>query len=152
MSLILDAVKWDHRYLMLAREIALWSKDPSTQCGAVIVRPDKTIASLGYNGFPRGIADSSKRLEDREMKYALTIHAEVNALLNAHGPVSGYTLYVWPFQPCDRCAVQLIQAGITRVVSILPSDDHRRRWGDAFARAAALLDEAGVMLDIIAIN
>jgi deoxycytidylate deaminase len=34
-----------------------WSKDPSTKVGAVIVRPDLTVASIGYNGFPRGMSD-----------------------------------------------------------------------------------------------
>jgi hypothetical protein len=32
-------IKWDKRFLLLARHVAGWSKDPSTQCGAVIVQP-----------------------------------------------------------------------------------------------------------------
>jgi deoxycytidylate deaminase len=31
--------KWDIRYLELAKHGSSWSKDPSTQTGAVIVRP-----------------------------------------------------------------------------------------------------------------
>lgn len=46
--------KWDARFLDLAVFIGDWSKDPSTKVGAVLVRPDRTIAGLGFNGFPRG--------------------------------------------------------------------------------------------------
>ena len=53
------------RYLALAHHIAAWSRDPSTKVGAVLVRPDHTIASIGYNGFPRGVNDDPARLADR---------------------------------------------------------------------------------------
>ena len=53
---ILD--KWDERYLALAAEIATWSKDPSTQVGAVTVGSKKEVLSQGFNGFPRGINDT----------------------------------------------------------------------------------------------
>jgi dCMP deaminase len=45
------------RFLQLAEFIAGWSRDSSTHCGAVIVRPNRTIASVRYNGFPRGCDD-----------------------------------------------------------------------------------------------
>jgi len=48
---------WDGRYISLAKEISSWSKDPSTQCGAVIVGDSGQVLSQGYNGFPRGISD-----------------------------------------------------------------------------------------------
>ena len=41
--------KWNVRFLDLARFIAAWSKDPSTKVGAVLVRPDRTIAAVGFN-------------------------------------------------------------------------------------------------------
>jgi len=47
---ILD--KWDERYLALAAEVATWSKDPSTQVGAVTVGSKKEVLSQGFNGFP----------------------------------------------------------------------------------------------------
>ena len=50
--------KWQERYLDLAEEISKWSKDPSTQCGAVAVGDKGQILSQGYNGFPRGINDN----------------------------------------------------------------------------------------------
>ncbi|GHU49660.1 hypothetical protein FACS189459_1810 [Bacilli bacterium] len=38
----------------IALLVAQKSEDPSTIVGAVIVRPDNTIASTGYNGVMRG--------------------------------------------------------------------------------------------------
>ena len=108
---------WDARFIALAKVVASWSKDPRTQVGCVIVRPDKTVASLGFNGLPRRIVDSPHLLEDRAMKHRLVIHAEENALLHAREPVAGYTIYTWPVPPCSRCASKLIQVGIARVVA-----------------------------------
>lgn len=135
--------KWDYRFLRLAKEIASWSKDPSTQCGAVVVRPDKTIASLGYNGFPKGMPDRPEDYADREVKYSRVIHAEMNALLNAKEQLLGYTLYVWPFFPCDRCAVHIIQSGIKRVVCppLPPGKEH---WGESFKKSVIYFREAEV--------
>lgn len=47
------------------------------------------------------------------------VHAEANALLacgRAHNSAVGGTLYIWPVGPCGRCAAQIIQAGISRLV------------------------------------
>ena len=48
--------KWDTRFLKLAKEIATWSKVPSTQVGAIGVK-DRRILATGYNGFPKGIEE-----------------------------------------------------------------------------------------------
>ena len=44
---------WDIRFLKMAEMVSLWSKDTSTKTGAVIVRPDHSVASLVFNGFRR---------------------------------------------------------------------------------------------------
>lgn len=137
---------WDEFYLSMARLVASRSRDPSTKVGAVIVRPDKTIASLGYNGLPRGIADDD-RLDNRDWKLAATVHAEINALLNAREPVRGYTLYVAPLHPCSNCAAQIIQSGIRHVVAEMPVEAPDR-WRDNFRIARGLLVEAGVSTDV----
>jgi len=136
--------KWDERFLLLAEHIKKWSKDPSTQTGAVIVRPDKTIASLGYNGFPRGMSDHPLLYEHRETKYSRVVHCEMNALLSATEPVRGYTLYTTGMC-CDRCAVHLIQAGIARFVWRADTEDMKSRWGEAFERVLGFYDEVGVL-------
>ncbi|ARK07488.1 tRNA-specific adenosine deaminase [Sphingobium phage Lacusarx] len=133
----------DTFWLEMAQNYAKGSKDPSTKVGCVIVRPDRTPCSWGTNGFPQGIADTPNRLNDRQTKYDLTIHAELNALLFAPERVVGYTLYS-TFAPCIRCAVNIIQAKISRVVFTASANP---RWQDEQARSVLLMVEAG--LDVL---
>lgn len=128
----------------MAALVSTWSKDPSTQVGAVIVSPSNHVVSVGFNGFPRGISDD-KRLNDRESKYMNVIHAEMNALMFANQSVEGCTLYVHPFQPCSRCAVCLIQSGIKKIVTEVLSKTCER-WYNDFKNARTLFNEAGVEL------
>jgi dCMP deaminase len=139
--------KWDLRFLALARHIAQWSKDPSTKTGAVLVRQDKTIAALGYNGFPRNIADKTELLDNRAEKYKRVVHCEMNAILSLREPATGMTLYTWPFMSCERCAVHVLQAGITRVVFPSATQDAKTRWADSFAVSLSLFQEAGVEIE-----
>jgi len=141
--------KWDIRFLDLAKHVAQWSKDPSTQTGAVIVRLDRTIASVGFNGFPRGCSDAEELYADRNMKYIRTVHCEMNAALAAREPLHGFTLYTWPFMSCDRCAAHMIQAGIKRCVAPACPPHLQERWKDSLASASAILAEAGVELELI---
>jgi len=125
-------------------EVTSWSKDPSTKCGAVIVRPDRSIVSYGYNGFPFSIGDKPKRLNDRPLKNELVVHSETNALLFARESVEGYTMYASTV-PCCRCAVNIIQAKIAKVVCRPPSVDYLDRWGDSVERTLDLFKEGGVI-------
>jgi dCMP deaminase len=135
---------WDEFYLELAEKIAERSKDPSTKVGAVIVRPNKTIVSLGFNGFPRGMEDKEEWLTNRDEKYSRVIHGEINALLNSKEDCTGYTIYLWPFLSCDRCTVQIIQSGIKRVVTRQASEEQLTRWGPAFEKSLKYYWECGV--------
>jgi dCMP deaminase len=123
-------LKWDKRFIKLAEHIASWSKDPSTKCGCVIT-DGNLLVSVGYNGFPKGIEDREEDYDNREVKYEKVIHAEMNAILHANRSLKGCTLYVYPFAPCARCATMIIQAGITRVVTLTPSAELIERWGNS---------------------
>ena len=139
--------KWDHRFLALAEHISNWSKDPSTQVGAVITHTrSKRVVSMGFNGFPTGVKDTRERLDDRDTKYEMVVHAEQNALMFAGDRAEGCTLYVHPLPPCARCAVMIIQAGIKRVVCDQPDFDHQR-WGEAAKIADTLFREAGLVVN-----
>lgn len=142
--------KWDLRFLSLASLVSSWSKDPSTKTGAVIVRPDNSIASVGYNGFPKKMGDNPALYADRNEKYSRVVHCEVNALLLGRDQsYDEYTLYTWPFLSCDRCFVQMVQSGITRFVAPVASKDQLTRWGDAFVRVKNYAAETGVeMIEI----
>lgn len=144
MTLYEQQMKWDKRFLELARNVSTWSKDPSTQVGAIIVAPNKTVVSLGYNGFPRMMPDLEDYLNNREEKYSRIIHAEVNALIQAARPLTGCTLYTYPFMPCDRCAVQMVQAGIMRIVFPPATPAQEERWGSAFKQTRKILTECKV--------
>ena len=141
---------WDRRFMELAKIIAGWSKDPGTQCGAVIVR-DRRILGAGFNGLPAGIEDRDELLQDRERKLMLTIHAEDNAILNAVVPVRGATLYVWPMPPCAHCAARIIQVGIVRVVTPSPPREQAERWHQSLMLSSEVLREAGVSLETVQI-
>lgn len=126
----------------LADHVSTWSRDPSTKVGAVIVSPDtRAVVGMGYNGFPRGVGDQDERYADRPTKYAMVVHAELNAILNANAPVRGCTIYVTPLFTCQECAKAVIQSGIRKVVATKPDSE---RWGDQFKVAELLLSEAGV--------
>lgn len=138
---------WDTCFLKLARTISEQSKDPSTKTGAVIVRPDKSVASIGYNGFPRQMLDLSEHYDDRNEKYSRIIHCEMNALLFCRERVNGYTLYVYPFLTCDRCFVHVAQAGIIRIVAPRATEEQLTRWGDAFDRVRRYAKETNITIN-----
>jgi dCMP deaminase len=147
--------KWDDRFLALARHISGWSKDPSTKVGAVIVRPNKSVASLGFNGFPQKMSDHLRddagvlysAYDNREEKYSRIIHGEINAITFATERLVGYTLYTYPFMPCDRCFVQVAQTGITRVVAPRATEEQLTRWGPAFERVRKYAKEMNIELE-----
>jgi dCMP deaminase len=147
--------KWDRRFLELAKFFSTFSKDPSTQVGAVIVDQNKMVVGSGYNGFPRGVDDSPERYNDRELKYKLIVHAEQNAIINAGHRCIGATIYVYPAfgKPplCSTCAKSVIQAGIRRVVGYEPEVDSDRaaRWADELAAAYLLCNEAGLEMEML---
>lgn len=131
--------KWDRRFLELASLIGTWSRDPSTKVGVVIVMDDRVI-STGYNGFPRSVADDEELLNDREAKYARTVHAEANAILNAGQRLEGAVLYT-TLLPCSACASLIIQAGIAEIVYYT---GYPERWRASFELGMELMLEAGM--------
>jgi len=132
---------WDKRFILLAKHISQWSKDESTKVGAVVVRSDKTIASLGFNGFPKNTADNLEYYLDREVKYERIIHAEMNAILHSRESMKGYTLYTWPFLPCANCAKHIIQVGIARIVAPYNIPE---RWAKSCETSRTIFLEAGI--------
>ncbi|HET8686514.1 MAG TPA: dCMP deaminase family protein [Methanosarcina sp.] len=137
--------KWHGRFMNMAKLVSTWSKDPSTQVGAVIVDSSNRVVSVGFNGLPRGIEDSEARLLDRDVKLSLTIHAEENALLFANQSLEGCSIYVTQ-QPCGPCSAKLIQKGIKAVYSVKPSGGFKERWSHHLKISEDTLKEAKVPL------
>lgn len=138
---------WDCRFIELAIHIGKWSKDPSQGVGAVIVDDNRRVLSIGFNGFPRGVKDSDVRLNDKETKLQLVVHAETNAILFADRDLRGSTLYV-SLPPCSKCAGLIIQSGIKRVV-YFDSEDVSDRWKHSFDLSMTMFKEAGVKVKSI---
>lgn len=137
---------WDQWFIGLAKYISTASKDPSTQVGAVIVDKHNRVISTGYNGFAKGVKDLPERLQDREVKYSIVVHAEINAIVFATQPLQGATLYLYPFLSCSQCSSIIINAGIKRVVA--PINDNPR-WKSSFEMSKSIYHEAGVQVVLL---
>lgn len=141
--------KWDKRFMDMATLVSMWSKDPSTKCGAVIIDPMNRIVSVGYNGFPRGCDDSEEKYKDRDTKLLRILHAERNAILFTQRDLTGCTIYVHPLPPCAHCTGIIIQVGITRVVTREPTVEQYENWGDHLEESRRMLEEAGVEIAFV---
>ena len=133
---------WDQRFLAMAQLAATWSKDPSSKVGSVIT-DGKRIVSLGFNGFPAVTDDDPSIYSDRERKYRRVLHAEQNAMSFAKRDLTGCTIYI-THPPCARCAAQIVQECIKRVICPPPNADFLARWQDDMREALAMCKEAGV--------
>jgi dCMP deaminase len=140
-------LKWDERFIEIARQTAQWSKDRSRQVGCVIVGPQRDIRATGYNGFPRGVNDNIESRHNRPAKYLWTEHAERNAIYNAARfgvPLECCTIYL-PWYPCVECARAIIQCGLTAVVAVEPDWDDPK-YGEEFRTAREMLKEVDMIV------
>ena len=148
-----DYISWDEYFMGVALLAAQRSKDPSTQVGACIVDTSNRILSTGYNGFPYGCDDEEypwcRQGESVvQTKYPYVVHAELNAILNAHGTsLANATIYVDLF-PCNECAKAIIQCGISEVVYI--SDKYGEE--ELYKASRKMLMSAGVKLRQMTVN
>ncbi len=113
----------DSRYMGEAWMKAAFSKDPSTQVGAVIVGLNNKPLGAGYNGPPFKINDNDFSWErppkddpDAFSKYDVVVHAERNAIRQAkYSDMCGATIYVTAL-PCPDCMLAIVTEEIQRVV------------------------------------
>lgn len=143
-------MKFHHEieFLLLAKQIARNSKDPSRKIGAIAVSDDsrRLILSTGWNGFPRSIEDTYDRLHSRETKYKYTIHAEMNMIFNAcYNGVSlvNSHVFVYGLPVCSKCALALIQVGVGSVISQVDEDIHEP-WLSEWKLSSELFSEANI--------
>ena len=143
------STKWQRYFADIALAVSKGSKDASTKVGAVLYRPDLSIASTGFNGLPRGIPETAgvllKLKHDRQWKYDRIVHAEANALDHKRECTFGYGMVV-THPPCSKCALKIISNGIKTVYTIPASDDLLTRWADEIALSEQLFAESGVKL------
>ena len=142
-----NELKWHKRFLKLAEHISTWSKDPSSKIGACIVDNNRRIISTGYNGFAVGVEDTKERLENRDIKYKIVLHAEENAIQFSKQNLEGCSLYVSGLPPCAHCASLIIQSGIKYVYAW--EKEIPDRWKESVKLTEQIFKEAGVTLTYI---
>ena len=111
-----DRISWHEYFILQAYMVSNRSLDAQTQCGCVIVKPDKTIVGSGYNSFIANI-DDSVLPNLRPEKYPFMIHAEHNAILNCakNGISTNECLAFVTGPPCSSCFQYMHQAGISEI-------------------------------------
>ena len=138
-------MKWHIRFINMAKFVSAWSKDPSKKIGVVIVNKENKIISTGYNGFPKNINDTEDRLNDKEFKRAITLHAEENAILCSKQDLSNCIMYIYGLPPCAHCAAMIIQSGIKAIYYTIPNEYQiSEHWKDNLNIAQSILKEARV--------
>jgi dCMP deaminase len=111
-----DVPTWDEYFMNIADAVALRSKDPETQVGAVLTK-SRQIVSTGFNGFIAGFTENDERWQ-RPTKYDYVVHAEINAIGTASRigiHIFNATMYVNLF-PCPSCCRSMVTAGIREIV------------------------------------
>jgi dCMP deaminase len=106
-------MSWDKYGLEIAKAASCRSEDPYLKVGACVLRRDRSIISIGYNGAAPGV---DIPWEDRDARRGFVIHAEVNALryCTPDQTTGGY-LYV-THHPCSECIKVIASYGITNVM------------------------------------
>jgi len=143
-------ISWSEYFMEVAILTSKRSKDPNTKVGVCISDPENRIVSAGYNGFPNLLPEYNNDLtfpwnKDSnsilDTKYPYVIHAEANAILNAHRSVRNCTLHsTW--YPCAECSKLIIQAGISKVVYLNKHDTER--YKDSISAAQTMFQFAGI--------
>ena len=102
---------WGEYALKLAQAAAERSEDPYIKVGACVLRNDKSVAGVGYNGPPSKInIDWSNRDERRKR----VIHAEINAL--RYSTPGECSLLACTLLPCNDCLKTIAAHGIKQVI------------------------------------
>jgi|10_taG_2_1085330.scaffolds.fasta_scaffold00617_10 dCMP deaminase len=102
---------WKNYALKLAYVASERSEDPFMKVGACLLRPDHSVASLGYNGAPPGVNISWINRDERRKK---VVHAEINAL--RYVKPGECELLACTHIPCNECLRTIAAYGIKEVV------------------------------------
>lgn len=149
----------DSRYMGLAWIQAAFSKDPSTQVGAVVIDGNNKPLGSGYNGPPSNIDDDKidwKRPSKEEIeeskdlnKYDVMVHAELNAIDHCFcSDLAESTIYVTAM-PCPACMLEIVRKKVKRVVymdyqSSKTSSLQNEKWR---AKSVKIANEGKVKLE-----
>jgi dCMP deaminase len=153
---------WDETWMSVAASVALRSRCSVRRVGAVVVGPGNRDHWVGYNGPPAGLrlppepvgqragqgcsnyCQQGETAPDRDLWLVgagsgqppcVSVHAEVNALMQSHRDLrAGGTVYVTA-APCWKCALAVMNSGVARAV-FPPYEQGRRALGLAVTDTA----------------
>jgi len=147
-------MNWDEYFFEMCKFVSQKSKDLHTKAGCVIVGPDNSVRSTGYNGFPRRVIDGMGVPEryERPEKYVWTEHAERNSIYAAAKagiPLDGCKIYITGLSCCE-CTRAIIQSGITDVYIANYDKEYIEKNNDKYRFDASekMFGESGVILHI----
>ena len=102
---------WEEYALLIAETAAVRSQDPWRKVGACLLRHDRSVLSVGYNGPPPSVEID---WTSRETRRDYVTHAEVNALRWARpGEI---WLLASTSLPCQRCMLEAAAYGVEKIV------------------------------------
>lgn len=140
----------DEIFLRMSKVASELSTCPRNKFASILVNEDGRIKGHGYNGTPTGTSNlcgGKDCLRDRLNIKSGTdlavgcIHDSTNLLLNCERKdFIGGTVYC-NGEPCSRCALYLIQSGISRVVCY--------EGGYSTKEGVDILREYGVIVDLV---
>lgn len=143
----MDKLDKDYFMLELSERFSNFSKDPTTKVGAIICDKNYRVLSSGYNGLASNYPDDYSNIT-REEKHLISIHAEVNAILNAakNGVnLSNSTIYASE-HPCANCTAAIVNAGITRIVLREKTNLSLSTWGKSLEMSQKIIDSCNIEL------
>jgi dCMP deaminase len=133
----MDRMSKEDWFLKVALDCAMRSTCLQRKYGAVIVDKDDYIVSTGYNGAPKGTTDCLELKScwrkvkgipsGQNYEKCMSVHAEMNALLQAGKSANGGTMYLSGYdvvkqeipenmKPCALCTKLLVNSQIKQVV------------------------------------
>lgn len=124
-----NRLSWEQYALELAKTARLRSEDPFVKTGCCVLRYDKSVGGIGYNGGPSGISiDWSNRDERRKR----VIHSEINAL--RYCKPNEIWLLACNLMPCRGCMQSIGAYGIKKVVyeEVYDKDDFSLTLAEEF--------------------
>jgi dCMP deaminase len=107
----MSRISWEEYALKLAETASIRSEDPYLKVGACVLRPDNSVAGLGYNGSPSGYEID---WSDRDSRRPFVSHAERSAL--RYCKPGEAKLIAITLSPCQHCIMDIAMFGIKKVV------------------------------------
>jgi deoxycytidylate deaminase len=146
------AERYDVPILVQLCELAARSPDQSSQnCACLFDPKTSSLIKPHLNCMPRDLHDRPE-LWERPGKYDRVVHAETGALMEAARAgiaTQGLWMYaVWA--SCGPCAALIIEAGITRLITLESSrpatgwPGSANQWADSIQIGHDMMVEAGI--------